>query len=157
MSSVVIRDPRAGDAADIASLLRELGYSASPEEVPARLESLDLDGTTSVMWIAELDGRAVGMATARRFGSVHQSLPVVQLTVLVVARAARGNGIGKRLVREAEEWAKQQGAGRITLTSALHREEAHEFYKRIGYEHTGVRLAKTFSGTPAEPTAGSGA
>ena len=48
--------------------------------------------------------------------------------------------------KEAEAWAKRRGAGKIALTSALHRVEAHDFYKRLGYEHTGVRLARELSG-----------
>ena len=142
MNDVVIRPPRPTDSAAIASLMGELGYPAWPEEIPARLKELALDAKSSAMWVAELDGRAVGIATARKFPAIHQSAPVVWLTVLVVAESARGRGVGTRLVNEAEEWAREQGARRIALTSALHREEAHDFYKRLGYEQTGVRLAK---------------
>ena len=121
----------------------ELGYPAWPDEIPARLKELALDAQSSVVWIAELEGTVVGIATAKKFPAIHQSAPVVWLTVLVVSEKARGRGVGKRLVAEAEEWARDQGARKIALTSALHREEAHDFYKRLGYEHTGVRLVKT--------------
>ena len=143
MSDIVIRPPRPTDSAAIATLMGELGYPAWPEEIPARLKELALDAQSSAVWIAELDGRAVGIATAKKFPAIHQSAPVVWLTVLVVSQSARGQGVGTRLVNEAEEWARDQGARKIALTSALHREEAHEFYKRLGYDHTGVRLAKT--------------
>lgn len=140
---VRVRPPRPTDAADIAGLMGELGYPAWPDEIPARLKELALDAQTSAMWIAELDGNVAGIATVKKFPAIHQSTPVVWLTVLVVSEKARGRGVGKRLVAEAEEWARDQGARKIALTSALHREEAHDFYKRLGYEHTGVRLAKT--------------
>ena len=145
MNGVVIRAPRPTDAPAIATLMGELGYPAWPEEIPARLKELALDAKTSAVWVAELDGHAVGIATAKRFPAIHQSAPVVWLTVLVVAESARGRGVGTRLVNEAEEWARYQGARKIALTSALHREDAHDFYKRLGYEHTGVRLAKVLS------------
>jgi len=48
------------------------------------------------------------------------------------------------LVARAEDWAVKHGALRISLTSALHRESAHEFYKARDYENTGVRLTKVF-------------
>jgi ribosomal protein S18 acetylase RimI-like enzyme len=63
----------------------------------------------------------------------------------------RGQGVGSALVARAEAWAAEHGALRISLTSALHRESAHAFYKARDYEHTGVRLTKVFvnrSGTP---------
>jgi GNAT superfamily N-acetyltransferase len=65
-------------------------------------------------------------------------------TVLVVEEKARGQGVGSALVARAEDWAIEHGALRISLTSALHRESAHEFYKARDYEHTGVRLTKIF-------------
>lgn len=145
MSSVVIRPPKPTDAGAIATLMGELGYPAWPEEIPARLKELALDARTSAVWVAELDGHAVGIATAKKFPAIHQSAPVVWLTVLIVAERARGQGVGTRLVNEAEEWAREQGARKIALTSALHREEAHDFYKRLGYEQTGVRLGKILS------------
>ena len=144
MTGVVIREPRASDAAAIASLLVELGHPARPEEIPERLNELALDGKVSAAWVAELEGQAVGLATTRKFPAIHQSAPVAWLTVLVVAERVRGRGIGQQLVRLAEDWAQKQGASKLALTSALHRVEAHEFYKRLGYDHTGVRLAKTF-------------
>ena len=145
MSDVVIRGPRPTDSDAIAGLMGELGYPAWPNEIPARLKELAFDAANSAVWVAELDGTAVGIATAKRFPAIHQSVPVVWLTVLVVSERARGRGVGTRLVNEAEEWARDQGARKIALTSALHREEAHDFYKRLGYEQTGVRLAKVLS------------
>jgi GNAT superfamily N-acetyltransferase len=62
----------------------------------------------------------------------------------VVASDVRGRGIGRALVHEAEQWARAKGSPRMSLTSGVQRAEAHEFYKRLGYEQTGVRLTKVF-------------
>lgn len=121
--------------------MTELGYPAESNEIPARLEALETDQSSSV-WIAELDGQVVGIGTGRLFSAINQNAPVAWLTALVVAERARGKGVGRRLVAVAEDWARRHGASRLALTSALHRQEAHEFYKRLGYDHTGVRLAK---------------
>jgi GNAT superfamily N-acetyltransferase len=50
--------------------------------------------------------------------------------------------VATHLIEAAAAWARERGAVRISLTSALHRREAHAFYLRRGFEHTGVRLAK---------------
>ena len=142
MTAAVVRSPRAEDAADIAALMTELGYPSPAAEIPARLKALSGE-PGSIVWVAEIEHRIVGVATARTFAGLHVATPVAWLTALVVAERMRGKGVGKQLVAVAEEWARQQGAAKLALTSALHRAEAHEFYKRLGYDHTGVRLAKT--------------
>lgn len=142
MSDVAIRAPRADDAEAIAGLVTELGYPSTAAEIPARLARLSGE-PGSIVWVAELARSVVGVATARTFAGLHVTAPVAWLTALVVAERARGKGVGTQLVAAAEEWARRQGASKLALTSALHRENAHEFYKRLGYDHTGVRLAKT--------------
>ena len=141
---MIIRAPRDGDAGTIASLLGQLGYPSTAEQVSARLQALRRDEPSSSMWVAELDGGVVGVATAREFPGIHISEPVAWLTVLVVDEKVRGRGVGRRLVTEAEGWARGRGAKRLSLTSAVHRKEAHQFYINLGYQQTGVRLAKIF-------------
>lgn len=141
---LVLRPPHAADANDLASLLGQLGYPADPREIPARLSAF-ASGSTAIARVAELQGRVVGLATAHVIRSVHKPEVVAMLTVLVVDERARGSGVGRAMVREAEAWAAAQGASAISLTSALRRTDAHEFYKRLGYEQTGVRLAKVLT------------
>ena len=97
----------------------------------------------AVVWVAELDGQVVAVGTGRTLTNINHDGVSAQLTALVVAERVRGRGVGREMVRCAEEWARARGASRITLTSALHRDQAHDFYKKLGYAHTGVRLAKT--------------
>lgn len=144
MSDAVIRPPQLRDAGEIAALMTELGYPSEPREIPARLEALGRDAA-SMVWVAELDRRVVGIATARVFAAINVNAPIAWLTTLVVAESARGRGIGTQLVGVTEDWARKQGASRLALTSALHRTEAHQWYLRLGFEHTGVRLAKVLA------------
>jgi GNAT superfamily N-acetyltransferase len=140
---MMLRTPTRHDAGNIAVLLTELGYPATEEEVAERLTRLE--GEDGVfLRVAELDGSVVGLATCHRFVSLHKTEPVVWLTSLVVSSEHRGEGIGHKLVAACEAWAIEQGAERLSLTSATHREAAHAFYLNMGYERTGVRLAKIF-------------
>ncbi len=128
--------------ATIATLLDQLGHPAGdPADIPRRVAAIDREPNAE-MWVAELEGRVVGFATALMIAAIHMDGPVAQLTSLVVDERARGQGIGARLVAEAEAWARARGAVRISLTSALHRDVAHAFYEHIGYAKTGVRLAR---------------
>jgi GNAT superfamily N-acetyltransferase len=141
LDSVTIRQARPEDAQALADLLTQLGYPTDAARVPERLENVHARPGTVVL-VAEHRGRPVGVVTVHLFAAMHTSYPAAWLTALVVDESARGKGVGSALVRHAEQWAIQQGARSLSLTSALRRKEAHEFYKSRDYQHTGVRLVK---------------
>lgn len=59
-----------------------------------------------------------------------------------VAAAARGHGLGERLIRWAVDQARARGAALVQLTSDNSRPGAHRFYQRLGFvaSHTGFKL-----------------
>ena len=139
--TIDIRLPNLHDSAALAALLGELGYPASPDELPARLEAF-AEQANAAIWVAEVDGELAGLASGHTLTSVHKSDPVAMLTVLVVSAKHRSRGVGRALVAHVESWARAQGASTISLTSAVRRTDAHAFYASLGYEQTGVRLAR---------------
>ena len=144
MDALTIRPAVADDAPALARMLDQLGYPSNASEIPERLERMrERAGTT--VFVAEQGGKPVGAVTVHLFPALHTSEPIAWLTALVVDETVRGSGVGSALVTRAEEWAARHGARRLALTSHLRRKEAHEFYKRRDYEHTGVRLAKELS------------
>jgi GNAT superfamily N-acetyltransferase len=138
---MIVRAAAAADAAAIGALIGELGYPTVGADVPGRLATLVASGR-AVALVAESDGTVVGLVTAHMLATLHHPEPVAWLTTLVVSEAARGLGAGRQLVRAAEEWARAQGAVRISVTSGIQRADAHEFYRRIGYAQTGLRFGK---------------
>ncbi len=144
MDSLSIRPAATDDAAPLGRLLEQLGYPTDAAEIPGRIEKLHARPGTMVLVAEDEHGDVVGVVTVHLFQSIHSTEPAAWLTSLVVEEKARGQGVGSALVLHAEDWAIRHGALRISLTSALHREQAHEFYKTRDYEHTGVRLTKVF-------------
>ena len=146
VETVVVRRALASDAAALATLVGVLGYPAEPDAMPTRLAALRESGH-AVALVAELGGVVIGLATAHVITTIHGSSPVALLTALVVAESARGHGAGRQLVAAAEEWARENGASRIAVTSGAQRTDAHRFYERIGYARTGGRFGKLLGPT----------
>lgn len=122
-------------------MLGFLGYPTSPEQVVQRIEQLRAGGS-AVALLAEIDHAPAGLITAHALHVLHNDAPVVQLTALVVVPAHRGKGVGGALVGAIEAWARARGSKRLVVTTALHRAEAPQFYRRLAFEHTGRRFAK---------------
>jgi GNAT superfamily N-acetyltransferase len=141
MNAITIRVIQPLDLPVVAALLGELGYPASVDELPSRLERLQQDGRSAV-YVAARGPEVVGLATVHCFAAIHASTPVALLTSLVVAESVRGQGVGRRLVDAAENWARESGCGRIIVTTAEHRSSAHAFYESLGWEYTGRRYAR---------------
>ena len=51
----------------------------------------------------------------------------------MITEEFRRLGIGKELIRRAEQWARNQGCRKVVLRSNMQRETAHIFYPSIGY------------------------
>jgi len=137
-----VRAARDGDAAAIAPLLAELGYPATTDAVRARLRRIAAYSGPVAVLVASLGGDVMGVITAHAFPSIHHDAPAAWITALVVASAARGRGVGRRLVRAVEEWAAEQGAVRVSVTSGIQRADAHRFYEGLGYATSGRRFTR---------------
>jgi GNAT superfamily N-acetyltransferase len=137
---LTIRDARAGDADAIALLLGQLGYPTEPGALPARLERLVIVGDRLV--VAELGERVVGFAQLHVSPAIEYEQPAAKISALVVDESHRGRGIGRALVEAMEAEARTRRCALLFLTAAVRREDAHEFYRRVGLEETGKRFGK---------------
>lgn len=86
------------------------------------------DPTREAAWIAELDG-----APAASVFLVRASDEVAKLRLLITDPAARGHGIGARLVRECTLFARAAGYRRITLWTHSILTAARKLYAAEGY------------------------
>jgi GNAT superfamily N-acetyltransferase len=139
-----VRPAARSDAAALARLCTQLGYPAQANDMPTRLEHLQADPGVQTL-VAEDDGSVIGLITTHIRHTMNHAAPLAQITLLVVDETRRGAGVGRELVSAAENWARGCGCKRIVVTTALHRGEAHAFYERLDYAHTGRRYGKDFS------------
>ena len=142
MSDVGIRRAESADANALAPLLAELGYPCEASEIPSRLDALVAEGSAALLATDE-SGQGVGLVCVSAHRTLHADRPVALIMALVIASHARGFGVGRTLVAAAEQWARERGCEKLSVTSAEHREGAHAFYPRVGMPYTGRRFAKS--------------
>lgn len=100
----------------------------------ARFKNISSDSSYCTL-LAEIKGKVVGMVGLQKSYIYEKTGINVRIVAMVVQSDFRGNGIGKRLLSEAENWAMNQGAVSISLNSGnrSEREAAHLFYERFGF------------------------
>ncbi len=67
----------------------------------------------------------------------------VNLESVFVAAAARGRGIGRLMIAEAERRARERGASHVLLASNKQRVDAHRFYRDLGYPQSHEAFKKS--------------
>ncbi|MFC8722031.1 GNAT family N-acetyltransferase [Kitasatospora sp. NPDC057198] len=131
MSTVIetVSEPTPELVAAFARLLPQLSSSAAPLDADALARVLASDATA--LLAARLDGEIVGTLVL-----VVVPLPTgvrAHVEDVVVDAAARGHGIGARLIDRALELAVAAGARTVDLTSRPSREAANRLYERAGF------------------------
>lgn len=138
---LAIRQAHPADHIGIASLLRQLGYEASPALMLEKLEALHSSPTDSA-FVAVTPHALVGCISLHALPLFHAQGCLGRITSMVVDERYRGHGIGTALITQAERWFDSLGCTKLEVTSADARSSAHRFYERHGFARDGQRLAK---------------
>jgi GNAT superfamily N-acetyltransferase len=110
---------------------KEFGWDESFEAMVAGIAAgfvRRFDPAWERCWIAELDGARVGSVFL-----VRQSKSVAKLRMLILDPAARGRGIGRRLVAECVTHARSLGYRRLTLWTQRNLVAARNLYRAQGF------------------------
>lgn len=139
--TVHIRPMEPRDAEAAAHLCAELGYQRNTSDVCAWIATIGSNKEGQAAFVACKDNEVIGwveVSMERRL----QSPPFALIGGLIVKDGARGQGIGRLLCKQAEEWAWQHGADKIRVTSRSTRLDAHRFYLQSGFQET--KLSRVF-------------
>jgi GNAT superfamily N-acetyltransferase len=135
MPEWTIRTALLSDAPAVAVLLTELG-AAGVDAAEARRR---LARGREQVHVAERDGEVGGLVATTVEHYLGHELPVLHVTALVTSPAARGAGAARRLMAAAMDRAAAHRCAGVELTCGLAREDAHRFYRSLGYAATSTR------------------
>jgi len=142
----VARYPSEELLAQVNDLLPQLSSSA-PSMTIEQLRDM-LDSSAITLFVAQHDGRAVGMLTLAMF-----PIPTgirAWIEDVVVDAQARGLGVGARLTTTAVEHAQRHGAVSVDLTSRPAREAANALYRKIGFVQRETNVYRILIEHPGE-------
>jgi len=139
--SVRMRDARLRDAATVSRLIEALGYPCDLAEAERRIRRVNASPRQALV-IADWQDAGCGLLSLDFMFYLPLGRETCRITALVVDERFRKHGVGRELLRYAEQAARREGAARVELTTAESRTEAHEFYRRCGFEQASLRFVK---------------
>lgn len=134
------------DTAAVCILSGQLGYPMSAETIQSRIATV-LGLPQHTAFVAEINGEVVGWIHVYIAHLIEAASSYAEIGGLVVDEQCRGHGVGKALVRAAEDWTIKSGYADIRVRSASRRVDAHQFYEKLGYRlvKTQMRFEKSLS------------
>ncbi|AEW96435.1 MULTISPECIES: GNAT family N-acetyltransferase [Streptomycetaceae] len=149
MDEITFRRATAADIPAIVALLADDALGTGRENpadlTPYRAAFAELDGDPQhVLLVADRSGEVVGTAQLTYLpGLARGGALRAQIEAVRVGSAARGTGLGSRLIEECLRLARERGCALVQLTSDASRTDAHRFYERLGFtaSHVGFKLS----------------
>jgi ribosomal protein S18 acetylase RimI-like enzyme len=147
VAEVTLRPPKPGDMGWIVHrhgvlYAAEYGYDERFEALVARVVADFVDHFVpgrERCWIADRAGEVLGSVFL-----VQQSPSVAKVRLLYLEPAARGLGLGRKLVDECVSFARDAGYGKITLYTQSSLVAARHIYERAGFRLVGSESHSDF-------------
>ena len=137
---IIIREMAADDAKAVNTLSNQLGYPLSIEQTLQNIYAV-LESKDHTAFVAEYENKIVGWIGASQAIMI-EVMPHCEINGLVIDQDHRGMGIGKLLIDNVKQWAREKNNSKIGLRCNVKRTEAHLFYQHLGF--TEIKQQKNF-------------
>ncbi|KAM5194711.1 putative N-acetyltransferase camello [Mantella aurantiaca] len=107
------------------------------------IEESYMASNNSCFWVAESNGRVVGMVGVE---SAPRSSDVMLLRRLSVAKDQRHKGIAKALCTKVIDFARQRGYKTLTLETSMIQYSAQKLYESMGFQKTDNKVIPSLLG-----------
>jgi ribosomal protein S18 acetylase RimI-like enzyme len=122
----------------------EVGRQAVERSVARRVQRQRGDaGFPTAAFVARADdGTPAGFVRVAKTHNDYTGQLEASLLSQYVAETYHDQGLGRRLMEVAEEWARQQGLPRISLSIGVRNTLGQRLYESLGYQVETLRMAK---------------
>ena len=132
---VLIRKATESDFEKVYPLFEQLWPNKELDKTALRIVfnrgvNSDTDELLCLVYSDEL----IGFCAYAIVNNLWQAGYISYMYAMVVDEKQRGKGFGTILINESIKDSKAKGLKRLELDSAFHREKAHEFYLKLGFE-----------------------
>ena len=135
---MIIRTATENDLPDILYLYAQPGMDNGKTVTPDAAKGIFLKMKKYPdynVYVAEIDGIIVGtFALAIMDNLAHMGSKSGLIEDVVVSESHRRQGVGKKMMERAVEFCKEKSCYKAVLSSNAKRNDAHEFYKKLGFK-----------------------
>jgi len=135
MNKITIEIANQSHAHKLADLMQQLGYIMTVAAMETRVAVYSTQHFHHA-WVALIDKQIVGGIALVMVDNFHEENRIATVISLVIDKDYRQQGIGKKLLRYAEDYAQAQGCHCIELITHVKRAAmgVHKFYDDLGYQ-----------------------
>ena len=145
--TVVFRRAVPADFPEVRRITREAylraGHFAADHPYMGVIEDVEHRAEHAQVWVAEAAGKVVAAVTLTFAGQPYSEIAQdgeLEFRMLAVDPAHQGGGVGRAVVRQIVEHARQlPGIEAISITSATFMERAHSLYRSLGFRRAPER------------------
>jgi len=141
---IKIREIVANDYSEVVYLWNDvLGVrNVNNENFRVTMEDMNKEGNYKT-FVALFENDVVGFVAIVHALSVGSSTGYLHIQGLAVKKELQHSGIGTKLLKHTENYAKEKGISSIILCSGMKRTDAHAFYEHNGYDKDSYCFDKT--------------
>ncbi len=144
---LLIRQAMPADAPAVARLNQD--FNDVQTDVAVMAARLERCLATERIFLAEIDGLAVGFLALWLFPVICFPEPYAEVSELFVEEAYRRRGIGRALLEAAIETAQREGAAELKLNTGFRNTAAQQLYYALGFHNLALHLVRPLA--TAEP------
>ncbi len=138
---MIIRHATSSDAPTVKNLLIQLGYpQLTVDQTNQKISTYSQENYA--LLVIEVDGEVAGFISLHVFDMFHSAGKIGRISAFCVDEKIRGRGLGKQLLKAAEDFLISNGCNKLEVTSNERRIRTHKFYADCGYIEDSRRFVK---------------
>ena len=133
--NTTIRKATENDFEKVYPLLEQLWPNKELDRAALKIVfNRGVHSNTDELFCLEYSDEVIGFCAYAIVNNLWQAGYISYMYAMVIDEKYRGKGFGTMLIKESLKDSKAKGLKRMELDSAFHREKAHEFYLKLGFE-----------------------